>query len=385
MIVIKRLFLLLIFLIPLSGSEARAENPDPVASLLPRFEALVQTSMLKKNVPGLAIAIVSKGKIIYVKGFGIRAIGQPDPITKQTVFQLGSLSKAISSTLIAILKRENVLHLDHPMEFLPGTTLRHVLSHTTGIPSGGFNSLIERGGTREEAVRIIEGMTLEDAPGTKFSYHNLVYNFLVDAVEQQGGASFESTLQHKLFGPLNMTQTSSTWDSFMAAQNRAFPHTFKQTKGTKGKGSKKVVQKASYRVEYANYPAAGGISSTIEDMAQFLAAVLGARPEVITSQDLEEFITPVIHTPDQWHRTQKYRDRISKTQYGLGWRHMTFGDQSVVFHGGWVRGFCNTMAFLPEQDLGIIILQNAESSLASQLSMQFFDWILKMPPKNWIN
>jgi beta-lactamase class C len=100
---------------------------------------------------------------------------------------------------------------------------------------------------------------------------------------------------------------------------------------------------------------------------------------------LEEFIHPVIHTPDQWHRTKKHRDRITETHYGLGWRHMTFAGHPVVFHGGMLRGFSTILAFLPDQEVGIIILQNANSSLASRLSMQFFDWVLGLPSKKWMD
>ena len=363
---------------------ARAENKDIVIPLLPKLEALIKQAMKKKQIPGLAVAVVSRGNIIYMKGFGVRTVGKPEPITKETVFQLGSISKAISSTLIAVLTKQNVLHLDHPIDFLPGTTLRHVLSHTTGIPSAGFNALIERGGLKEEAKEEIKKLTTEDPPGTKFIYHNVVYNLLTDVIEGQVGTSFEATLQARLLMPLHMTHTSSTWDSFINSNNRASPHTFNKTKKKKGKKQKRAIKKAPYRIEYTNYPAAGGFSSNIVDMAQFLTAVMGARPDVIPLEDLEDFTTPVIHTPDQWQRSKKDRDRISKTQYGLGWRHMIFANQPLVFHGGWLRGFSNTLAFLPEQEVGIIILQNAESSLAYGICMQFFDWILKMPNKKWI-
>lgn len=184
-----------------------------------------------------------------------------------------------------------------------------------------------------------------------------------------------------------MTHTSSSWERFIANENRASAHVMQKPKGKKrkkGKDVKGIVRQAPYRREYTNYPAAGGFSSSIHDMAIFLAAVMGARPDVISSQDLEEFITPLIHTPDQWQRSQKHRDRISATQYGLGWRHMMFANHPVVFHSGWIRGFCNTVAFLPEQQVGIVVLQNAESSLNNRIAMQFFDWVLDLPHKQWI-
>jgi beta-lactamase class C len=333
----------------------------------------------------MAVAVVSKGKIIYMKGFGVRAIGRPEPVNLATRFQIGSISKAISSTLIAILNREQKISLDHPIEAIPGATLRHILSHTTGIPSAGFNALIERGGSPLEAQEEIQKITLEEAPGEKFAYHNVVYNLLTAVVENHSGTSFESVLQAKLLKPLHMTGTSSTWEAFISEENRVAIHVLKKIKGKKGKPIKTDVQQAPYRKEYANFPAAGGFSSNIHDMALFLNAVMGARPDVLSPQDLEEFIHPVIHTPDQWHRTKKHRDRITETHYGLGWRHMTFAGHPVVFHGGMLRGFSTILAFLPDQEVGIIILQNANSSLASRLSMQFFDWVLGLPSKKWMD
>lgn len=374
-----------IFIFLLLFTTAYADS-DPVLLILPKLESFVQKAMIQKKVPGVAVAVVSKGKIIYMKGFGVRAIGKPASVDQKTLFQIGSISKAISSTLIAILNREQQISLDHPVESIPGATLRHILSHTTGIPSAGFNALIERGGSPLEALEKIQSMTPEEQPGAKFAYHNVVYNLLTNVVEDLNKASFESVLQRKLLKPLNMTNTSFTWEAFISQENRVAIHVAKKVreKGKKGKMTKIVMQQAPYRKDYTNFPAAGGCSSNISDMALFLAAVMGARPDVISSEDLDEFINPVIHTPDQWHRTQKHRDRITKTQYALGWRHLMFANHPVVFHGGWLRGFSTMLAFLPEQQVGIVILQNAESSLAFPASMQFFDWVLGLPSKKWI-
>jgi beta-lactamase class C len=376
--------ILFVFML-ITATQASSER---IQSILPKLESFVKESMRKKKVPGLAIAVVVKGKIVYTRCFGVRTIGQHKPIDEKTIFQLGSVSKPLSSTLIAILARHQKISLDHPIEALPETTLRHVLSHTTGIPSGGFNAMIESGSSpmeiKQKLQEIIQNET-QEPPGNKFTYHNAVYNLLTDVIEHQLGTSFESALQTMLFEPLLMTHTSSTWESFSSRDNRASPHVFQKLKGKKGKGHKKIVRVATFRKEYTNFPAAGGLSSNIHDMALFLAAVMGARPDIITPDDLEEFITPIIHTPDQWRRTHKSRDRITKTHYGLGWRHMIFGNHPLVFHGGWVRGFCNTLAFLPSQEVGIVILQNAESSLSNRIAMQFFDWVLGLPFKKWID
>jgi beta-lactamase class C len=384
---------------------------DPVLAALPKLEASIIHAMEKKKIPGLAVAVVYKGKIVYIKGFGVRSINTKEPVNQHTVFQLGSVSKAISSTLALVLKREQFLHLDQPIEIIPelqsGTTLRHILNHSTGFPSGGFNRLIENGASPLQVQKKLVGLEPIGAPGEKFAYHNVVYNLVVQIIEHQTGQPFEAILQQKLLRPLGMMSTSSTWDGFVSRPNRAFTHTivssspkefrkgkgkFKDIKKGRGKKAPQVkkrgitqVKQVPPRREYANFPAAGGFSSSIHDMALFLAAVMGARPDILPAREVMEFITPVIHTPDQWGRTQEHRDRITQTQYGLGWRYLTFADQPLVFHAGWIRGISPLVAFLPNQQVGVVILQNVESGVSFRLTMQFFDWVLGLPDKLWLD
>ncbi|MBX9785873.1 MAG: beta-lactamase family protein [Alphaproteobacteria bacterium] len=378
------LLMIVILVIP-----AETKSTAPATFFLPKFEALIDQAMQEKKVPGLAVAIVMDGKIIFMKGFGVREVGRPEPVDTHTVFQIGSASKAITSVLVAILNRDQILSLDHPVDTIPKATVRHVLSHTTGIPSSGFNALIESGIPTVDVYKEVKETTPDGLPGEKFAYHNAVYSLIGGIIEHQSGLSFEDTLQARLFKPLHMTETSSTWDAFISRPNRVSVHTFSKDREKKGK-KRKVnnnqvhALKAPYRQDYANFPAAGGYSSSIHDMALLLEAILGAHPDVITPRDLDAFIQPLIHTPDQWQRSFAHRDRITETHYGLGWRTMTFGEHHLVFHGGWIRGISSLISFIPEKKLGIVILQNAELNLPFTLSMQFYDWILDLPPKQWI-
>lgn len=376
--------ILLLCLMVILATRAETTSISPTTSFLPKFETLIHKTMQEKKLPGLAVAIVRDGKIIFMKGFGVREVGRPEPVDTHTVFQIGSASKAITSVLVALLNRDQILSLDHPVEIISNATIRHVLSHTTGIPSPGFNALIERGVPATDVYKKVETTTPDGLPGEKFSYHNVVYSLVGSIIESQCGISFEDVLQTRLFKPLNMTETSSTWNTFISNTNRASVHSFTSAKRKKGKGSSDHALKVSYRQDYCNFPAAAGCSSSIHDMALLLAAILGARPDVVSPDDLNAFIQPLVHTPDQWHRSRPHRDRITETHYGLGWRTMTFGGHHLVFHAGWIRGISSLISFIPEQRIGIVILQNAETNLPFTLSMQFYDWILELPPKQWI-
>jgi beta-lactamase class C len=378
-----KLKILFAFLIAISIGAVKAVSNNSTLPLLTKFETFVNKAMQEKKVPGLAVAIVLDGQIIFLKGFGVKTVGNPDPIDIQTVFQIGSASKAITSVLVSLLNREQIISLDHPIEIIPGATVRHVLSHTTGISSAGFNSLIEKGVPAHKVYDVVKTTLPTTQPGEKFAYHNVVYNLVEKVIEEQCDMSFSDVLKAYLLDPLNMKQTVSTWQEFIDKTNRVSVHAFTNGKGKKGKSIRNV-QKVSYRRDYANFPAAGGCSSSIHDMALFLAAILGARPDVFSPQDLEQFINPLVHTPDQWHRSSAHRSRITETHYGLGWRTMTFGGHHLVFHGGWIRGINALISFIPEQKIGIVILQNAESGLPFALSMQFYDWFLNMPEKQWL-
>jgi len=375
------IFLLLTLITSVCASDPQS---DPLLHILPRFEDLIHQSMNQKKIPGMAVAIVSKGQVIFMKGFGVRALGTNAPVNTKTLFQLGSVSKVITATLVAILKRDQHLNIDQFTKVLPDVTLKHILSHTTGIPSAGFNNRIERGDSPLEIQEMLKNVERQDVPGEKFAYHNAVYNLTKIIIEQEIGHPFEVVLQEKLFGPFQMRQTFSTWQGFLSQENRISPHVFSKAKGKKKKAAIKTITRVSPRKEYMDFPAAAGMSSTIEDMALFLNVVMGARPEVISSDDLKDFMQPVVHTPDQWRRTSKHRDRITETYYGLGWRYMTFANNPLIFHGGWIRGISTIVAFLPNQQVGIVILQNAESGLPAQLTMQFFDWVLGLHSKKWI-
>lgn len=137
--------------------------------------------------------------------------------------------------------------------------MRHILSHTTGIPSAGFNALIERGASPLEAQEEIQNITLEEEPGKKFAYHNVVYNLLTDVVENHSGTSFESVLQEKLLKPLHMTGTSSTWEAFISEENRVAIHVVKKAKGKKGKTIKTGRRASTLPKRIYKLPSRGGV------------------------------------------------------------------------------------------------------------------------------
>jgi beta-lactamase class C len=160
-----------------------------------------------------------------------------------------------------------------------------------------------------------------------------------------------------------MKSSNATFGDFEQKVDRAWPH--KPCKKNNFSPYK------NYSTYYQNLvPSAGGLSSSLNDMVEFLKAQIQGKDGVVSKPTLEEFHTPIVEDPN-------YGNWIGgsikmKSLYGLGWRILEFKGTRIVFHGGWVRGFQNILAFNPETGVGIAILNNSEGNLAFREMLNFF-------------
>lgn len=354
-----------------------------VTTAVQKLESRVNSIKTQKDIPGLAVGVVGGGKVIFSKGFGVRNKNTNEPVTPKTVFQLGSVSKGISGTLMGILIAQKKIHLHNKLkESLPkhtfaheGITVSHVVSHTTGIPRTGFNPLIEsEKKTRDEIHEQIGRTALTCEPGTCYNYNNAVFSLIDPIIEHHLGMSFEDTARMYLFNPLGMNSTSANHESLIGCTNRASPH-LKTKNGS--------VACKHYRTGYYEVAPAGGINANLEDMLKFLEAQLGHHPEVLSPEILKLIHTPITSAPDIFERNPYNHSRFKSSSYGIGWRILDYKGTKIVFHGGWLKGFLNMIAFIPEKDIGIVILQNTETSAPWIIAMSFFDDVLGNPEKNW--
>ncbi len=368
------LFLCLLFL----NFHATADVKVAVQKLNGRVTSVMQ----RKGTPGLAVGVVSGGKVLFAKGYGVKNLDTKAPITPKTVFQLGSVSKALSGTLVGILVHMGKLNLNTTLKnYLPhytfgheAITLSHVVTHTTGIPRKGFNALIEsEKKTRDEIHTQIARTPLSEDPGV-YDYHNAVFSLIDPIIERNLGIDFESALKTYLFDPLGMTSSSASHDALLACHDRAFPHK---------KAKMGHVACKSYRTGYYEVKPAGGINSNLEDMLKFLNAQLGYEPSTLNKTTLSLIHTPRTHAKDIFLRNPINKKRFKASSYGIGWRVLDYKGYKIVFHGGWLKGFINIMAFIPEKDVGIVILQNAETSAPWVITMNFLDDVLGHPETNW--
>ncbi len=323
------------------------------------------------------MAIVKDNKTIYLKGFGVREVGRPEPVDVHTVFRLSSLSKAFASTLAGVLVQDGVLDWDDTvLSHLPNfaledssstqnLTIRHVLSHTTGLPPHAYTNLVQDNVPYERIVDQLHQVKLHCEVGTCFAYQNVAYSLIGDIIEAATGRSYSDMLKHSLLLPLEMYDASSTHRAFLSRRNRAAPH----VRG-RNKWLPVDVKKAYYTVA----PAAG-VNASISDMAQWLRAQMGAMNSVISSQTLNELHEPFIRTSKRRRYFSRWR-RLRRTYYGLGWRVFEYAGLKLVYHGGYVRGFRSEIAFNPEKKIGIVLLMNAANPLIGRCVPTFFNLYL---------
>jgi beta-lactamase class C len=364
-----RILICILILLLLSPRLIFADNlSEPIKQLTQQIGHLIKT----KKIPGCAIAIVDHDKIVYMNAFGVRKIvkGQKgEPINLDTVFQLGSLSKSITATLVAILQKNGALDIDQPAKIHlpwinPTTTTRHILNHTSGFVRTGWNNKIEANTPRITLVRDLSAHP-QSTPGETFDYHNLAFSLLEDIIMHATKSPFENLLQRHIFTPLGMTSASCGYPLFSRTENKAWPHQITK------KGAL-VASSSLSRFYHAHVPSAGGMNANIRDMANFLLLQLNGQSNLISTEDLAAFHTPTTATKDAlaWFKNEEAGTEVS-AWYGLGWRIIDIDHHRIVYHGGWLKGFKNFMAFLPDRKIGIVILHNSEGNFSKKEAIRF--------------
>ncbi|MBY0461704.1 MAG: beta-lactamase family protein, partial [Alphaproteobacteria bacterium] len=193
-----------------------------------KLDQYIAKQVEQKKVIGCSVAVVEGNRIIFMKAYGVKKKGGKDKVNLDTSFQLGSASKPIAATLIALLNKQGLINLDAPITpFYPylksRTTLRHVLTHTTGFKRKGWNHKIENGILRSQLLKDLKTAE-QDEPGIEFDYHNVVYSLMEDVVEGTQNQKMEALLQQKLLTPLGMNQTTIGYEAFISQPNCAWPH-----------------------------------------------------------------------------------------------------------------------------------------------------------------
>ena len=348
---------------------------DTLAAYLDEFEATFKKGLTDQRIPGGAVAIVKDGRVIFEKGFGVKEAGKNDRIDEHTVFRIGSVSKGFASVLTGVLVDEGLLGLERPVSAYletfklndPDQTerveIRHLLSHTSGLPRHAYTNLVEDGLSLERIIPRLEQVPLIAKEGEQLAYQNAAYSVIEKVLEAQAELDFDSLLQQKLFEPLGMINSSANYDSIRYSDNKALPHVWYSR--SRGRVPVKISEK------YYNAVSSGGINSSASDMGKWLLMLTGYYPEVIEEETLNDIYNPLATIHNK--RFSRYWDGVNESHYGMGWRVLDNEGQKIVYHGGYVNGYRAEIAFAPDDGVGICILINANSSYPLQVIPDFFE------------
>lgn len=361
-------------LIKLAGlliAVATSAGAQTEAALVGDFEQHFRTTIMEEQIPGAAFAVVSGGRIVWIATFGHTDLTLSRPVDEQTVFRLASVSKGFAATVAALLVRDGRLHWNEPVNrYVPdlrfqgspdAITIHDILGQSTGFVSHAFDNLIEDGLSRDAIMRRFEELAPICAPGTCYTYQNSVFSLIEPVIESVGDAAYADVLHERIFRPLMMETASVGFDAYLQNSNRAEPHVKRHQSW----------RTAAVRPNYYQINSAAGVNASVLDMARWLIAQLGHHPEVIPPDVIEDVTTPRIRTIRDLNR-RFWREHLSDAHYGLGWRIYRFGDDVLVYHGGWVSGYRAEAAFSRELDLGLVLLFNAESNVISELHARFW-------------
>jgi beta-lactamase class C len=357
----KNLFYVILFIcIAIQLCFSQKSNFTKLDSILVEYNSYVEDFIKEREVPGVAIAIVVNNKIEFIKGFGVNKIGEKDSIGIHSIFRIASVSKGFASVLAGVLVKDKILNWDDTIiKHLPDfvlkdsattqyLTIRHILSHTSGLTPHAYDNLIEADFPFTKIMERLKEVNVHCPVGECYGYQNTVYSLIDPIIKSATGKSYIKMLKAKITDPIGMKNVSFNQEDMIASQHQTFPHVRRR-----GKWVAREI-----RESYYNVPASAGINASIYDMAYWLRALMGGKPEIIPPSVINEVSKPIISTPREKYRYNTEK-RIKHAAYGLGWRIFDYAGYTMIFHSGGMRGYLVKLAFFPKYKMGIVVLQNA--------------------------
>lgn len=363
--------------------EAPSVTPEPIEPALPNpyverllneYEDEILELQKQTKTPALAIAIIQDSTILFMKAYGVREVGKPDSIDIHSVFRLASVSKCFAPLLTGLLVEDSVLAWDdRVVQYLPdfklkskkntdSLLLKHVLSHSTGLPYHTYTTLVEDGLDLPSMIHELRNVDVIADPGEMYSYQNVAYSIIGEVIRARTGKTYQQLMKQRVFDPLGMRDASMSYDAVMQNENVAQPHLHWRNgwKATRISDT------------YYNVGPAGGVNASISDMAQWLKAMLGTRKNFVSKSTLDKIFTPMVKAKTKNRYFRKWVGR-SDSHYALGWRVLNFENDTLLYHGGYVKGYRSEVAIDRRSRMAICVLSNGPGRLVDNSVPLFFN------------
>ncbi len=347
---------------PSAIAAPESEKTTELEIRLAQLSSRLEEKRIEHHIPGMAIAVVQDDKVIFARGFGVSDLVTKKPVTKDTLFGIGSTTKAFTSTLIGMLVDDGKMEwddaitkyisymkfpLNNPDDYV---TIRDMLSHRTGYSRNDIlwaNGAVSRADILRNAIKAKSSSGFRKA----YNYNNVMFLGAGVASAKASGGDWDNLLEQRILKPLGMENTNSRYEDAQGSSNLSSGYVWHE--------ETQEYQQLPMR-NINNVAPAGAINSTIMDMSKWLRFQLAGGTfegkQLISRSQLLEARKPQIKVS-------------SGVDYGLGWFLREWQGQPVIEHGGSINGFAAEVALLPESDLGFVLLTNVTSTPLQQESM----------------
>ncbi|WP_299222548.1 serine hydrolase [uncultured Aquimarina sp.] len=352
------------------------------------LEEDIDSLMYTYQTIGMSISIVENGKIIYSKGFGYRNLEKKLPVTPNTIFPIGSVSKPITASLIGVyLGKDKLSVTDRPSKFIPYLrfstdemnnliTIEDLLSHNSGIGVVDATHVFFPTDDIEKHLKRLTRLAPNSSVRERFDYSNMGYAILGEVSSQISGKTWAENVQDEIFNPLQMKHSNCSLDALQSSDNYSLGYSI-----TNGNPIEVV-----YEDQHESY-ASGAINSSSLDLSKWVVMLLNGGlyndKQLIPKQYLENSFSEHNIIRGSFSFDKKYN--LLTDTYGYGWFVHQYNDLYRVNHAGNVSGFTASVDLYPHKKIGIIILTNQGSSnlLTKPISDMVLNRLLDLDKKSW--
>lgn len=320
-----------------------------------KIDAAVKAEMQARKVPGIAVAVLKDGKPIHAKGYGFANLEHQVPVTRKTIFQLGSVGKQFTAALILMLARDGKLSLDDPIgkhiteagDKWSGRTIRDLLCHQSGLPDLNYHEMNMRQDYSEaELAKMMADQKIPEDPRTKFRYNNGGYVMLGVIASRVGGKFYGDQLTERVLRPAGMKTAR------IINEAAIIPH----RSGGYQPGPKNTVVHQDWVAPKLNTTADGSMYGSLDDMIAWEQTL--RRQSLLTPSEWKLCWTP--------NKTSDGKD----SGYGFGWMIRTIGKDRLIEHSGGWQGFAAYIGRIEKDGTTVIILSNFSMTRVQQLGHQ---------------
>lgn len=381
----KKLTAFFLILFTYTAYSQKTTNTD---KRLAGIEAELNKVLSASKASSFAVAVVEKNKIIYAKGFGLRDHDKQLPANENTLYAIGSCTKAFTSSLVGLLQKDGKVDLDKPVrDYMPElkfynndlndhVTLRDMMCHRTGLPRHDISWYLFPTNNRDSLLQRIQYQEPTEDLREKWQYNNFMFFAQGKLVEKISGKSWEDNMREKIFQPLGMKSSNMPYMAVKNDSTLAVPYDLKKDS---------TIKKMDH-YNIGGMGPAGAVYSNVTDMANWVITWINGGKfndkEVIPASYVREAMSSQMviggGVPD------KEKPDLMFSNYGFGWFVSSYKSHYRVEHGGNIDGFSASTCFFPTDSIGIIVLTDQNGSWVppivrniiadKMLKLAYFDW-----------